>query len=193
MTNDSPALARNMSAPPRTTLNFSALALAKGATGEAVTDGTGLTFVCRLETWAFTPKRCRGRRRREGDWDAFSLEDRIRLAYPRVEAEARGRKRANADAHRRSVEAPVETLADELREFSAAVALADAGLPPFGIFLPPWNIGREREESLTRTIAILGRRRGSVFLRDAEPIVWTALDGELLDLWVPSAPQRRQA
>ena len=91
------------------------------------------------------------------------------------------------------MEAPVETLVDELREFSVAVALADAGLPPFGIFLPPWNIGREREESLTRTIAILGRRRGAVFLRNAEPIVWTALDGELLDLWVPSAPQRRQA
>ena len=56
MRNESPALARNMSAPPRTTLSFSALVPASGAGDDVVADGAGLTFVCRLDARALLPQ-----------------------------------------------------------------------------------------------------------------------------------------
>ena len=181
------ALIRNMSAPPRTTLSFASLAPAQGASGEAITDGAAMKFVCRLRTSGFTPKQCRLRRHREGNGEAFSLEDRIRLAYPRVRYEVAGRKSASPEACRHAIDAPIEMLVDELRDLAATIPLPDLEVPAFGIFMPPHNTAREAEGSLIRTIAILGRRRGSIFLREADPIVWTAMDGELRDLWTPIA------
>lgn len=189
MSVEADALARNMSAPPRSTLNFTRLLPERNGTGDSITDGAGMKFLCRLKTEAFTPKRYRQRRHREGNWEAFSLEDRIRLAYPRARSEVEGRKTTSAKALRRSIDAPVEMLADELRDIAASIPLASLALPAFGIFMPPHNTARAEEESLIRTIAILGRRRGGIFLRDVDPIVWTAMDGELRDLWTPIAPQ----
>jgi len=37
---------------------------------------------------------------------------------------------------------------------------------------------------------VLARRRGSVFLRDAEPLAIASLDGPMLDLWAPLAGGR---
>ena len=48
------AMARNMSAPPRTTLSFSALAPAPPAAGEPISSGAGLRFICRLDARALT-------------------------------------------------------------------------------------------------------------------------------------------
>jgi hypothetical protein len=185
---DASTLARNMSVMPRSTLNFTRLRPERNGTGDPVTDGAGMKFLCRLKTDAFTPKRYRQRRHREGNWEAFSLEDRIRIAYPRVRSEVEGRKTTSAKAIRRAIDAPVELLADELRDIAASIPMATLALPAFGMFMPPHNTARVEEGSLIRTIAILGRRRGGIFLRDVDPIVWTAMDGELRDLWTPIDP-----
>jgi hypothetical protein len=187
------SLARNMSAPPRTTLNFSALAPEAGATGDAISDGAGLAFVCRLDTGRLLRKRRQLPRKRDGGWEALRPDDRIRLAYTYARADADGRKRARSETRDHAAATPVETLADELRDLAAAVPLAEAGVPSFGLLLPTHGIERRVESSLVRTIAILARRRGTVFLREADPIVWSAIDGEVLDLWVPAAVRRNAA
>ena len=85
----------------------------------------------------------------------------------------------------------MKAVADELRDLLAAESLADAGLPRFGLLLPPHEIERALLRSFSRTLAILARRRGTLFLRDADPIVWSAVDGEVLDLWTPAAARGR--
>lgn len=185
VTRDGGAVARNMSAPPRTKLNFRALARVAGATGDPVADGMGLAFVCRLSTDAAIPKRWRSRLARSDAAAPLAVDERIRLAYARVHAETAHRARASPAALAHALAAPVEALADALRDAVAAFPLVRAGMPPVGVFLPPGDGDRPVEASLVRTIAILGRRRGGVFVRDAEPLVWTALDGVTLDLWAP--------
>ena len=186
------ALARNMSAPPRTTLTFSALAPETGASGDAVADGAGLALVCRLDVRALLPKQTRFNGLRKGIPGTVSPEDSLRMTYPHARAEADGRERPARAAYARARTAPVEELADELRDLVAAVSLSAAGLPPFGMLLGTQGGARAVEPSLCRTIAILARRRGTVFLRDCDPVVWSALDGRALDLWVPvAAPGRR--
>jgi hypothetical protein len=183
---ESPALARNMSAPPRTTLSFTALVPALGATGDAVADGAGLTFVCRLDARALLPRARRKLRATQLSQDLKYVHNRIRVALVYARVEAAQQKRAPTRAVAKTCAAPIETLTDELRDLLAAQSLADAGLPQFGLFLPPHGSERAILRSFTRTLAILARRRGTLFLRDAEPIVWSAMDGEVLDLWTPA-------
>ena len=73
----------------------------------------------------------------------------------------------------------------------AIKTLADAGLPRFGLLLPAHENGRAILRSFSRTLAILARRRGTLFLRDADPVVWSAVDGAVLDLWTPATPPGR--
>ena len=56
MNNEAGTLARNMSAPPRTTLTFSALGSAAADSEDAVDVGAGLHFVCRLDPRAHIPE-----------------------------------------------------------------------------------------------------------------------------------------
>jgi hypothetical protein len=176
------ALARNMSAPPSMTLTFVALASDSGARGDSIADGTGLSHVCRLDLGSLLPGR-----QGNAAAKARSPEECLRMAYPyaRAELERRTRPTRTAYAHARS--GPVEVLADELRDFAATISLADAGVPSLGLLLPTHGVERAVEASLCRTLAILARQRGSVFLRDADPLVWPALDGRALDLWAPFA------
>ena len=185
MNAECPALARNMSAPPRTTLSFAALVAASGATGDPVADGAGLTFVCRLDARALLPKARQNMGVSKISQDLKHVHNRIRVAlvYARVEAERR--KRAPSGALKKACAAPVEDLTDELRDLLATESLADAGLPRFGLLLPPHGSARAILPSFNRTLAILARRRGTLFLRDAEPIVWSAMFGAILDLWTP--------
>jgi len=186
---ESSALAHNMSAPPRTTLSFSALAPASGATGatgDAVADGAGLTFVCRLDARALLPKVRQNLRASQHSRDPGQIRARLRVALVYARAEAAGRKRAPSGALAEACAAPVEDVADELRDLLAVESLADAGLPRFGVFLPPHENGRAVLRSFRRTLAILARRRGTLFLREADPIVWSAVEGAVLDLWTPT-------
>ena len=187
------ALARNMSAPPRTTLTFSALAPQTGASGDAVADGAGLSLVCRLDFGSLLPKCYERTIARDGSLEVRGPDDYVRVAYAYARAEKDERKRPTRATYSHARVATVEALADELRDLAAAVSLSAAGLPPFGMLLPTHNVARVAEASLCRTIAILSRRRGSVFLRDADPIVWSALDWRALDLWAPVAAPGRPA
>jgi hypothetical protein len=181
------SLARNMSAPPSTTLTFAALAPEAGASGDAIADGAGLTFVCRLDARALLPRKRRNLGATQRSQDPKHVHNRIRVALVYARAEAAGRKRAPPKALARTCAAPVEDVADELRALLATESLADAGLPAFGMFLPPQGGERAMLRSFSRTLAILARRRGGLFLRDADPIVWSAMEGEVLDLWTPAA------
>jgi len=191
VTADAAALARNMSAPPRTILKFTALARQAGATGDAVADGTGLAFVCRLDLRALLPAS------RQGQFPGFfasaapaQMHRRIRWAHVYAQAEAAGRRRAQPGALAQSKAAPIEAVADRLRDLLAVEPLAAAGLPQVGLLLPAEAGERTVLRHLVRTLAILARRRGSLFLRDADPIVWSAVDGEPLDLWTTVAAGR---
>jgi len=186
-------LARNMSAPPRTTLTFSALAPQTGASGDAVADGAGLSLVCRLELGSLLPKCYERTIARDGSLEVRGPDDYVRVAYAYARAEKDERKRPTRATYWHARVASVEALADELHDLAASVSLNGAGLPPFGLLLPTHGIKRAAEASLCRTIAILARRRGTVFLRDCDPVVWSALDGRVLDLWVPVAAAGRRA
>ena len=191
MRNESPALARNMSAPPRTTLSFSALVPASGAGGDVVADGAGLTFVCRLDAHALLSKARRIRTEGQRKLEPWRIHDRLRVALVYARAEAMGQKRAPSGALAKACATPAETVADELGDVLALVSLADAALPKFGLFLPPMELGRAVLGSLGQTLAILARRRGTLFLRDADPIVWSAVGSDVFDLWTPApAPGR---
>ena len=180
------ALARNMSSPPRATLTFAALSTATGSSSDPVADGAGLSLLCRLDFGGLMPKRyLRPDRRKPEDW--------VRIAYPRALAERDGRKQPTREAFAHAKAAPVEALADELRDIAAALSLSAAGTPPFALLMPTHGIDRAPETSLCKTIAILARRRGSVFLRDSDPIIWSAMSGEALDLWLPVSANARRS
>jgi hypothetical protein len=184
---DAPALARNMSAPPRTTLSYAALAPSSGATGDAIADGAGLRFVCRLDLRALLPESYRQPTRGQfQDPEPAQVHGRLRLALVYAQAEALGKRRALSGSHARARATAIEAVADELRDLVVREPLADARLPRFGLFLQADYDERATLPSLRRTLAILARRRGGVFLRDADPIVWSAVDGEALDLWTPA-------
>ena len=179
-----------MSAPPRTTLMFAALAPGVGASGDPVADGAGLSLVCRVDFGGLLPKRVGRTIRRNAAWPTGYPEDYARIAYPYALAERDGRKGPTRKAYAHAKAAPVEALADELRDIAAAISLSDAGLPPFGLFVPRNRVDRVPEPSVCKTIAILARRRGEVFLRDSDPVIWSAMWGEALDLWLPVAATR---
>lgn len=184
---DAPALARNMSAPPRTTLSFAALAPSTGATGDAIADGAGLRFVCRLDLRALLPESHRQPTRGQfEDPEPAQVHGRLRLALVYARAEASGKQRALSGSHAQVQVTAIEAVADELRDLVVAEPLSDSGMPRFGLFLRADGDERATLPSLRRTLAILARRRGGVFLRDADPIVWSAVDGEKLDLWTPA-------
>ena len=185
------SLARNMSAPPSTTLTFAALAPEAGASGDAVADGTGLRFVCRLDARALLPKKRQNLGASQRSQDLKHVHNRLRVALVYARAEAAAHKRAPPKALAKARAAPIEDVTDELRDLLALESLADAGLPRFGLLLPAHENGRAILRSFSRTLAILARRRGTLFLRDADPIVWAAVDGAVLDLWTPAtAPGR---
>jgi len=122
-----------------------------------------------------------------------SLEGYLRVAYPHARAEVEGRKHPTREAHVHACTAPVEALADGLRDLVTTVSLSAAGLPAFGLLVPTHGIGHVPEASLCKTIAILARRRGSIFLRESDPIVWSAMSCEALDLWLPVSAKTRPA
>lgn len=188
------ALARNMSVMPRTTLTFTALAPASGGTGDRVADGTGLAFVCRLDLGALVPDSCR---RAVFDMHKhltpLRQEERLRLALVYARTEAAAAKRAPRGVHAEVRAMPIEAAADALRDLIAAESLAEAGLPRVGLVMQSCGGEHPTLSSLRRTLAILTRRRGSLFLRDSDPIVWSALDVDVFDLWTTVVPSGRPA
>ena len=195
MNAESPALARNMSAPPRTTLSFAALVPAPGATGDAVADGAGLTFVCRLDARALLPK---ARQNRARDVSSARISSMFTTAFE-SRSSMRGRKRQSTSALR--TRALAKSVRGACRDRDRRVArparhgVARRRRAAAIRIVPARRTESERAilRSFNRTLAILARRRGTLFLRDAEPIVWSAVDGEVLDLWTPAIGARERA
>lgn len=193
MRSERQALARNMSAPPRTTLTFAALSPGAGPSGDPVADGAGLSLLCRLDFGGLMPKRCDRTIRLNSVWQVGNPEDHVRIAYPYALAERDSRKRPTRKAYAHAKAAPIEALVDELCAIAAAVSLSAASLPPIGLFVPRDGTDRVPEASVCKTIAILARRRGAMFLRDSDPIIWSAMSAKALDLWLPVSANARQA
>lgn len=193
MNNEAGTLARNMSAPPRTTLTFSALGSAAEDSEDAVDVGAGLRFVCRLDPRAHIPERRRQTGADANAKDEARIHRRIRTAAVYARAELAGRPEVSED-ELDQIELPsVESLADELLAIVATIPLSENEFPGIGLLLPVKDaVERPIMPGLVRTLAVLSRRRGDLFVRDADPIVWTAMQGEALDLWLPTlaAPQR---
>ncbi len=185
-------LARNMSAPPRTTLTFSALATTAASADDAMDGGTGLHFFCRLNPRAHLPvaRQMTGARARAQD--AAHIHERIRAAVLYGRAEASGCTEVTQELTDQIMTPAIEGLADELQAMLVGVPLPPEEFPAIGLLLPiKEETPRPILPGLVRTLAVLGRRRGSIFVRDADPIVWTALRGDPLDLWLPGSARTR--
>jgi hypothetical protein len=118
--------------------------------------------------------------------DGRGSERRLRLGLARALAEAAG-DALPCRVPRRIAALPVEAVADALREVAATEPLARTRLPAFGLLLPARGEPRPCERAVRLTVAVLARRRGCVFLRDAEPLAPSDYDGPALDLWTPQA------
>jgi hypothetical protein len=171
-----PPVLHNMSAPPRAQIGFRAVRPADLPPDQGEAAGCGLRWLARLAPAELI--RLRSRTGVEAD------RARLRLSLARAQAEVVGRplpRRLPAAIAR----LPLEAVADALRTIAGEVALASMGLPAFGLLLPARGEPRPHERSVRITVAVLARRRGTVFLRDAEPLAPSSLDGPALDLWVP--------
>ena len=118
------ALARNMSAPPRTTLTFSALAPEAGASGDRGRRrrGTVARVPSRLRRPAAEVLRAE-RSRATAVWRCAAPRITSGSPTPYARAERDERKRPTRAAYAHAKAAPVEALADELRDLAAAVSL----------------------------------------------------------------------
>jgi hypothetical protein len=171
-------LLHNMSAPPRAQIGFRAVRPADLPPDEGETAACGLRWLARLAPAELIPLR--------GRTGVDAGQARLRLSLARAQAEIAGRpvpRRLPAAIAR----LPLEAVADALRTVAAQVRLAELGLPAFGLLLPARGEPRPHERSVRITVAVLARRRGTVFLRDAEPLASSSLDGPALDLWAPLA------
>jgi hypothetical protein len=170
-------LLHNMSAPPRAQIGFRAVRPSDGPPEQNEAVACGLRWLARL-----APAELIRLRSRTG---VAADQARLRLSLARAQAEVAGwplPRRLPAAIAR----LPLEAVADALRAIAGEVTLASLGLPAFGLLLPARGEPRPHERSVRITVAVLARRRGSVFLRDAEPLAIASLDGPMLDLWAPT-------
>ena len=176
----------NMSAPPRAQIGFRAVRPSDGPPERNEAAACGLRWLARFDPAGLLtppfepgvlPDLAEEARRSRG-------ELRLRLGLARARAEAAGEPLPKRVPRRIAV-LPVEAVADALRDVAADLLLAGHGLPAFGLLLPARDV-RDCVRGVRLTVAVLARRRGSVFLRDAEPLAPSSFDGPMLDLWAPA-------
>jgi len=148
---------------------------------DAITASTGLAFVCRIDLTTLLPKK---------HLEKADRDNLLRAALAYAQAEAAGRKRVSAAALNAIMAKHIATVADELRDLVSGEPLQAFGLPAFGIFAGFRDSQRPAVTSLRQALAILSRRRGKVFLRNSDPIIWEAFADPHMDLWTPVAPRR---
>jgi hypothetical protein len=179
-------LLHNMSAPPRAQIGFRAVRPADLPPDQGEAAACGLRWLARFDAAGLLappfepgvlPDLVEESLRRDGAL-------RLRLALARARAEGAG-KPLPARVPRGIAALPVEAVADAVRDIAATLPLAAQGLPAFGLLLPARDV-RDCVRGVRLTVAVLARRRGSVFLRDAEPLAIASLDGPMLDLWAPA-------
>jgi hypothetical protein len=179
-------LLHNMSAPPRAQIGFRAVRPADLPPDEGEVAACGLRWLARFDAAGLLappfepgvlPDLAEERRYADGAL-------RLRLGLARSRAEAAGEPLPKRVPRRIAV-LPLEAVADALRDVATGLSLASHGLPTFGLLLPARDV-RACARGVCLTIAVLARRRGSVFLRDAAPLAPVSFDGPMLDLWAPA-------
>jgi len=186
----------NMSAPPRALINFhpvQASSRSKTTCPDHAGMGTsGLRWLCRIDVinhfWPVPPGI--GRDPAEGlDWTLTQEPERRLLAQ--ALAEERGLAQADAALSCEVAALPPERVFDRLRDVARPVDLVALSLPRMALLLPASLAGRRPETSDMRlAVAVLTRRRGTVFLRDADPIPLGQVYRPL-DLWEAGATGRQ--
>lgn len=179
----------NMSAPPRATITFRALAGPHVAEDGDRAAGSGLRWVCRIDLPGVFRPVPEGMARDPAEplmW-AHTLElERSLLAH--ALAEERGSKEPDAALRREVDTLPAEALHEALREAAARADPIALGLPGFGLLRPVRPTApRRRTEAMRLALAVLSRRRGDVFLAGADPLSPSSLY-QPLDLWAVEPP-----
>ena len=178
----------NMSAPPRTLINFRPVQTghpsSSDATDRAGAGTSGLRWVCRIDVlnrfWPVPPGT--GRDPAEGIEWAVTREPEQRLVAQAL-AEENGLSEPDAALVSEIARLPVEGLFDRLRDVARRVDLRALSFPRMGLLLPASSAGRRQAMGDMRVaVAVLARRRGTVFLRDADPIPLAQVQRPL-DLW----------
>jgi hypothetical protein len=179
----------NMSAPPRATISFRAVA--PPVAGSAAHDsGAGLRWVCRIDIpghfWPVPDGIARDIAERVL-W-AETLEPERRLLAQAL-AEERGEPEPDHALRAQVAAMPADDVHEALREVALRTDPTALGLPAFGLLhrVRP-ALRRERAGAMRLVLAVLSRRRGGVFLRAADPLAPSPLT-EPLDLWAPAGPE----
>lgn len=175
----------NMSAPPRATISFR-LVTARGAAQDAF-PATGLRWVCRIDLPAVFWPRPEGMGRdiaQQETWQETLAPQRRLLAQALAEegghAHPASELAAQADAM------PADAVLEALRDLALRADPAALGLPAFGLLRPVRGTQpRPCTGRMRLAIAVLARRRGGVFLRQADPLPPASVI-EALDLWTPA-------
>jgi hypothetical protein len=178
----------NMSAPPRATLTFRPLRM-PGADGRE-SPVAGFRFVCRIDVVGYFWPASPGVPRDPAEdilWEQ-TLEPQRRLLAQAL-AEERGRSTPDSALAVRVGTMPADAVLEGLREVALRTDCIALGLPVFGLLRPAVAARRRRRVPMRVAVAVLARRRGGVFLREADPLVPSAVT-RAFDLWTPQEAER---
>jgi len=172
----------NMSAPPRATISFRLVAQRAEAQDEF--PATGLRWVCRIDVptvfWPL-PEGVARDIAQLADWQQ-TLEPQRRLLAQAL-AEEGGQEQADADLRAQIDAMTAETVMDALRDVALRADPVALGLPTFGLLRPVHGTrARQCTAQMRLAAAVLARRRGGIFLRQADPLPISSVT-EALDLW----------
>ena len=174
----------NMSAPPRATISFRLVA--QRAEAQDAFPTTGLRWVCRIDVagvfWPLPEGVARDIAQR-ARWQE-TLEPQRRLLAQAL-AEEGGREHPDADLAAQIDAMTAEAVTDALRDVAQRADPVALGLPTFGLLRPVHGTrGRQCTALMRLAAAVLARRRGGIFLRQADPLPISSVT-EALDLWTP--------
>jgi hypothetical protein len=178
-----------LTTPPPTTVSFRPVA-AGGGTGDEEA-ATSLRWACCIDLPSVFWPVPEGMPRDIAEgvvWRHTLLPQRRLLAQALAEEACEEQPRA--EVTRQIERMPADAVIDALDELARRTDPAALGLPAFGL-LRPARGARACTTRMRLVVAVLARRRGEIFLRDADPLplAWVA---HPLDLWAlepePAAP-----
>jgi len=187
-----PQRLHNMSAPPRATISFR-LVTARGPVQDDL-PASGLRWVCRIDVPGLfhSPPACDSPDiAQRAVWqDVFELQ---RCVLAQALAEEGGHTRPDRELGERVQAMPVDAVLDALRDVARRADPAALGLPAFGLLRSVRGTqSRQRTGQMRLAVAVLARRRGDIFLRQADPLPPASLI-DALDLWTPEPAEAHEA
>jgi hypothetical protein len=145
---------------------------------------TGLRWVCRIDVPAVFWPLPEGVGRdiaQYADWQQ-TLEPQRRLLAQAL-AEEGGLQQPSTELTAQVDAMPAEAVLDALRDVALRADPAALGLPTFGLLRPARGTkSRQSTDRMRLAVAVLARRRGGIFLRQADPLPLSSVT-EALDLW----------